>query len=126
MVALIHPRSAAIASVLLMLIVVLASCGLIPTLGDPTRTVTVRNTFSEPVDLYTLERKPNYRVRLAAGQSFSQGWMFPISADDRRVRRVEADTLQGDHVFCLDVTYEVLVRRNWTIEVSPGHPRCDV
>ena len=101
-----------------------ATCGVIGPIGDTTRTVTVRNALAQPIELYTFQRDARYQIHLAAGQSISQGWMFPVTADDRRVRRIEADDARGTMVFCLDVTYEELVKRKWTIEIASGHEAC--
>ena len=99
------------------------SCGF-PSRGDATRTVTVENRLGETIDLYTFQRDDRYRTRLKPNDALSEGWMFPISSDDHRVRRIEADDLQGRRVFCLDLTYELLAARGWRIELTPGRENC--
>ena len=102
----------------------LVGCACLPSFGDTTRTVTLRNGFAHEISLYTYKHEPQYETRLGPGESLSEGWMFPVSAGDSRVRRVEADDPTGARVFCLDLTYGELVKRNWQVDVKPGASVC--
>lgn len=105
-------------AVALLALVLLVSCGLLPAVGDATRTVTFHNAVGAPITLFTYGHDSKYRVELVADGTYSQGWMFPISSDDTRVRRVQAEDRSGNLVFCADLTYSELVTRKWRIEIG--------
>ena len=107
----------------MLLVLALASaCGVVGGIGDQTQDVFLINAFAEPVDVYAFGRQPSYRLRLGDGQTIKQAW--PVSANNPKAIRVEADNLRGIVIFCIDVTYSDLARLKWRLEISPG-PKCE-
>jgi len=103
---------------------VASACGF--PIGDQTHDVTVRNREDVAVVVYSYGRDPRYKDAIGPGQSTKQSWMYPITPDDRRVRRVEADNAQGTLVFCRDISFADLQRTNWTVDVAVGYEACPV
>jgi hypothetical protein len=108
-------RKAALASVL-------AACFL--TSCDPSHDVSIHNAFNEPVDLYSFERKPEYRLHVEPGQTITQGWPYGWGPPRRRIEALNA---AGALIFCEIVTTgtDDLGKRGWRIEIGPGHPSCE-
>lgn len=77
----------------------------------------VANQTGVTVNVYTYKHESQYRRPLEPGQTFSEGWMFPITPDDDRVRRVEADDAGGHRLFCVDLKYQDLAKADWRIEI---------
>ena len=106
----------------LALICFLTSC--FGPIGDRTRDVTVHNGLDVPITVYSFGRDPRYKLVLAPGETTAQAWMYPISPEDFRKRRVEADDQSGRLLFCVDVNYRDLVTWKWTLDVAGGHESC--
>ena len=95
------------------------------TCGDPTHSITIHNGLQVPITEYSYGRRDSsYFEHLSPGTSIVQTWMYPISPDDSRTRRVEADNLSGGLVFCRDFGYQDLIRLNWKIEITSGFGQC--
>jgi hypothetical protein len=92
------------------------------TCGDPTHDVSIHNAFNQAIDVYTFERKPEYRLHFDPGQTITQGWPYGWGPAQRRVEAVNA---VGTLIFCEIVITANLEKRGWRIEVAPGRPSCD-
>lgn len=60
---------------------------------------------------------PASRVEITAGTSYTAGWLWPISSDDFRTRKVEALDLQGQLIYCKAFSYGELQRLGWKVEI---------
>jgi hypothetical protein len=94
-------------------------------LGDQTRDVDLVNASNQPLVVYTFDRDERFAMRIAGGQTWTDGWMYPLSADDRRLVSVEADDAKGLRVFCARYSFSDLAALHSRIELKPGVNRCD-
>ena len=106
----------------LALVCLMAVVCLRPSIGTPTRDVLIRNTLSEPVLVYTFDRDQRYVQRVEAGAVWRDTWMYPLTAGDTRLVRVEADDAEDRPLFCAEYGFRDLERMNWQIELVRSLP----
>lgn len=93
--------------------------GLTTSCGDSFKDVVLRNATDVTLAVYHNEGRevPASRVDIAAGTSHTAGWLWPISSDDFRSRRVEALDAQGQLIYCKAFSYRDLQRMGWKVEI---------
>ena len=121
------------------LLLALASCGLLILftmlsgrpgfrMGDNSHSVVIKNETGEAVILYDCDRSaPACRKPMAAGQILLNAWVIPFPTKEGRIpgrRRIEADDLDGNLVFCRIYAYEELVASGWEIRIVKGELAC--
>jgi len=109
---------------LLLVLSATLALGCVVPIGDATHEVVLQNSTGEDIVVFTVNRDPRFQLRLRSAQVVAEGWRYPVTPDDRRARRLQADNRGGEQIFCLDVTYEELVRRRWRIDITRGQETC--
>lgn len=75
--------------------------------------------------VFAFDRDPRFQHRLEPGQTWRDGWRYPIDPSDARRVRVEADDMTGTRVFCAYFTYQYLSRSGgWRIQIELDRLSC--
>jgi len=87
--------------------------------GDSFKDVVLHNATDVAVAVYHNGGRevPLSRVEIAAGTSHIAGWLWPISSDDFRSRKVEALDAQGQLIYCRAFSHRDLQRLGWKVEI---------
>jgi hypothetical protein len=91
---------------------------------DPSDYVYLTNRTDVRITLYQRGRAASLTHTLDPGQVARDTWMYPISPEDRRKIRIEADGPDGTLLFCHDFSYQELKTANWHIDVRRGQLDC--
>jgi hypothetical protein len=109
-------------SVLVVLTLVVASCGLGP--GTATHDVQLTNATAERLTVYELQRGPGLSRVIESGATIKSSWPYPLSASDSRKARLEADDSSGVRVYCKDFSFAQLSGLDWKVVLRVGTNDC--
>lgn len=107
--------------------VILLSAALLASLVvacDASRLVVITNRSATDVTV-TVSGPPESTYVLAPGQARETAWLFPVSPEDDRRRRIEARDANGLQVYCRLLGFQDLSALNWKVEVRANEQRCD-
>ena len=88
--------------------------------GDSFREVVLYNGTDVALEVFHNGGRdvPASRVEIAPGASHTAGWLWPITSDDFRSRKVEALDDQGQLVFCRTFSYRDLQQLGWKVDIG--------
>jgi hypothetical protein len=93
-------------------------------MGTASHDVYLVNATSETIVVYEKIRDPQFKRVVAAGATQRSSWSYPISADDARRGRLEADDTSGVRIYCKDFNYRELEALGWRITIAKGVNDC--
>lgn len=102
-------------------------CGVPFLPSDVSRDVAIENRTNARVVVYLDGRRdlPALRMTLGPGETWRDGWLWPVQPDDVRRRKVEAEDEQGNVIFCKRYSRLDLDQIGWRIEMTAGVASCD-
>jgi hypothetical protein len=104
-----------------------AACGTLQ-LGDPTKAVEIHNASDVPLVVFDEGRNRwNEGWVIQPGETSKAAWIIPTPGVSGKLihgRRVEAEDLAGNRVFCRYYNYEELKDAGWRVELTKGDIQC--